>query len=180
VNLDSRDYEQILDALPGILEQVDPDSFRITIVGGGRDRALLEASVADRGLEDQFLFADLNEDGFVPGGPYYQHLLGAAFVLPLIPAYAPAFRTFKITSAIQVAVGIGVPPVIDKWTATVYDVPGVVYKGAAVGQGLARALTMGQDEVAALRAAMEAQRERELARSAAEMAWSLASVGLRP
>lgn len=178
VNLRSRDYQQVLDALPVINEVVDPASYRIDIVGGGADRPVLEKKVVEAGLSDQFHFVDLNDQGFVDGGPYYGHLLGADFTLPLVPARSPSFRTQKITSAIPASIGVGVPPIIDRWTAVVYDVPAVAFVGPKIGEGLARALAMGADELEALRADVLAHKERELARSADEMAYALTSLGL--
>ena len=187
VNFGSRDYQQVLDALPGILEQVGRDDVRISVVGGGgfsgpvsglERRQRLEEEVARRGLAEVFEFAELNEHGFVPGGAYYAHLLGADFLLPAVPPDAASFRTFKITSAIPTSVGLGVPAIIDRWTATVYGVPAVVHRGGAVADGLATALAMGDDEVKDLRARLAAHKEREFARAADEMAWAMSSAGL--
>ncbi len=186
VNFGSRNYQQLLDAVPGIVDRVGADNIQISVVGGGgfgrgagpERRARLEEQVADRGLSEIFEFAEIDEQGFVPGGPYYAHLRGADFLLPSVPPDDPSFRTVKITSAIPTSIGLGVPAIVDRWTAAVYGLPAVVYRGAAVADGLDQALSMSQDALEALRARLVVHREREMERSRDEMAWALASVGL--
>jgi len=178
VNFASRDYRQILDAVPSILESVDPSSIRFTIVGGGGDRQELEEIVAARGYDDLFHFVELNETGFVPGGPYYSHLLGADFLLPLVPPFADAFRTYKITSAIPTSLGLGLPAITDRWTATVYDLPAVTYTDNDIAGGLLRAMTMSADELADLRQQLGVRQEHELARAQRELGFALDRLAL--
>lgn len=186
VNFASRDYQQVLDVLPGIVEREGADRIQMSVVGGGgfgagggpERRKRLEDEVAARGLSEVFHFAKVNERGFVPGNPYYAHLLGADFLLPAVAPEDPSFRTVKITSAIPTSIGLGVPAILDRWTAAVYGLPAVVYRDGDVADGLSTALAMSDDEVGALRARLARHRERELERSYDEMAWALASVGL--
>ena len=186
VNFGSRNYQQILDVLPAIVDRVGAENIRLSVVGGGgfgagsgaERRARLEEDVAARGLSDVFLFAELNEQGFVPGNPYYAHLRGADFLLPAVPPEDPSFRTFKITSAIPTSIGLGVPAIVDRWTAAVYGLPAVVYPGAAVAEGLDTALSMSTDRLESLRDRLATYRERELERARDEMGWALAAVGL--
>lgn len=178
VNFVSRDYRQIVEALPAVLTRIDPESFRLVVVGGGADRLALQQLVAEKGFEDQFHFVPLNEQGYVSGRDYYAHIRGAAFVLPLVPPDARSFRTRKITSAIPTATGLGVPAIIDRWTATVYDVPAVTYIGAEIGGALLCALAMSDDEHADLRGRLEDARSRELSRAERELGYALGAVGV--
>lgn len=178
VNFVSRDYRQVVDALPAVLSQIEPESFRLVVVGGGADRPALQELVAERGFDEQFEFVPLNEQGYVSGRDYYAHIRGAAFVLPLVPPDARSFRTRKITSAIPTATGLAVPPIIDRWTATVYDVPAVTYTGAEIGGALISALAMSDDEHADLRRRLEDARSRELSRAEREVGYALAAVGV--
>lgn len=178
VMFDFRDYHQVVDALPAMMDALDPASFRICVVGGGDDRGALQDLVTVRGVADQFLFVPLNEEGFVSGRDYYAHLRAADFMLPLVPPTDPAYRSHKITSAVPTALGLVVPPILDRWTASVYDVPAVAYPGADVGGALMRALTMTDEERADLRRRVREARDRDLDRAESELRYALDNVGV--
>jgi hypothetical protein len=78
-----RDYPLVLDTIPGLIDRVDPDRFKIAVVGGGADRARLEEVVASRGLTEVFDFAPVDpETGAVPSDEYHPRLAGSTFLLP--------------------------------------------------------------------------------------------------
>jgi len=178
VNFDARDYEQIVAAVPRMLEHAPPGSFDIAIVGPGADRPALQELVREAGLERYFTFAPLNEQGFVSGDVFYGYLLGSTFLLPSLPADDTTYRITKITASIPNSVGLGIPAIIDRWTATVYGIPAVTYTGDAIGDGLVRAMSMSDVELAEMRADLHDFGRLELHRATAEMGFALRSLGL--
>jgi hypothetical protein len=178
VDFTARDYEQVVGALPKVLDEVDAGGFEVCIVGGGPDRDDLQRLVRAEGLEELFHFVPLNDQGFVSGDAYFSHVRSSTFLLPALPLDADPYRIAKITASIPNAVGLGVPPILDRWTAAVYGVPAVTYPGAAIADGLVRALTMTGAELDTLRADLRAHRRLELHRASAEMAFALRNVGI--
>jgi glycosyltransferase involved in cell wall biosynthesis len=179
VHFSSRDYEQILDALPRVLDEVQPDSFDICIVGGGPDRPQLEQLVAARDAAKYIRFAGLNRHGYVAGNAFYGLVRGSDFVLPNPTPEDMMYRSARITATIPTTVGLGIPTILDRWTATVYGVPAVSYPVGGLADGLVEALTMSAKDRKALEADLAEHRVLELHRASAEMAFALRSLGIR-
>ncbi|HET7690916.1 MAG TPA: hypothetical protein VFK41_11075 [Nocardioidaceae bacterium] len=178
VNFDARDYEQIVAAVPRMLEHADPGSFDIAIVGPGADRPALEEMVRDAGLSQYFTFAPLNDQGFVSGDVFYGYLRGSTFLLPSLPADDTTYRVSKITASIPNSIGLGIPAIIDRWTAAVYGIPAVTYTGDAIGDGLVRAMSMTDAELDEVREDLQDFGRLEQHRATAEMGFALRSLGL--
>jgi len=178
VNFDARDYAQILASVPRILDHAAPGTFDICIIGSGADRPALEEMVRDSGLAQHFAFAPLNEQGFVSGDAFYAHLRGATFLLPSLPADDTTYRVSKITASIPNSVGLGIPAIIDRWTAAVYGLPAVTYTGDALEEGLVRAMSMTDEELGEVQADLRDFAHLELHRATTEMGFALRSLGL--
>lgn len=178
VNFRARDYPAIVAALPAILGNVDRARVEIGVVGGGPDRAVLEEMVADAGLSDVFAFAPLDDTGFVRSPDYYRELRASTFLMPVLPEGVAAFRTTKITSSVPTSVGLGVPAVLDSWTAEVYGLPSLRYPAGGMTDGLARALAMPDDELGRLRDDLAAHRDQVFASAVSETGRALRNLGL--
>jgi hypothetical protein len=178
VNFHHRDYPAIVRAMPDILRHVDRDRVEVGVVGGGPDRSRLEQMVTAAGLDDVFALAPLDETGFVSNPDYYRELMASTFLMPVLPEGAAAFRTTRTTSSVPTSMGLGVPAVLDAWTAEVYGLPCLPYPPGAMTQGLARALAMPDDELARLRADLETHRRDVLASAVAEVGRALGRLGL--
>jgi hypothetical protein len=178
VNFRARDYAQLLDLVPHLRERLPEGSFEFAVVGGGADREELERLIRAQGVEDVFHLAPLNETGHVDGDDYYSVLRASDFLLPLLPTTRGDFRLYKITSTIPQALGLGVPMIMDRWTATVYDVPGVTHLPGELNEAIERALSMPAEELSALKARIEATAASKLDDAAREMAYALHAVGL--
>lgn len=178
VTFASRDYSQLLDALPEVASHVEPDMFDVCVVGGGRDRQRLEELTRERGLAKYFTFARLNEHGGVPEGRYFGLLRGSTFMLPLSSPTEPAFRKWKITSAVPTSASLGVPLVIDRWTATAYDVPSMSFVPGELAEAMIRAITASEEDLGGLRRRLEDYRLRDMERATREMAYALRQQGM--
>lgn len=181
VSFDVRDYEGLVDALPAVVDEAPPGTMEIVIVGNGDDRPKLEQMVRDRGLDGIVRFARLNEHGFVPSELFNSLLQGATFILPALPLMSDEFgnyRTIRITTSIQDSVSLMIPPILDRWSSTVYDVPSVPYLADHVADGLVRAATMSDEEIDSLRTRLAARRQHELERACAETGMALRTLGL--
>ncbi|HET7735556.1 MAG TPA: FkbM family methyltransferase [Nocardioidaceae bacterium] len=174
VDFKNRDYPLILDVLPGLVDKLGTDSFEIGIVGGGRDRARLQELVTDRGLEDVFWFAPLDEEtGFVRSDVFYAELARSTFLLPLLPELRRDYRVWKITASVSSSLGFKVPAVMDRWTSLVYDLPAVTYPTGGVAQGLAAAVEMSEDDYQELRARVVERRTKAIESAHREMGLAL-------
>jgi FkbM family methyltransferase len=159
VNFTIRDHQSLLRALPKVVEALPEGAFEIAVVGAGPDRAALERVVTDAGCAELFTFAPLDPlTRTVSNATYFRELSSSTFVLPLLPDSFNHGRTHKITSAIPTSVGFGIPAVLDRWTADVYQIPNVTYANGEIADGLVRALSMDEPRYADLRAELEAAR----------------------
>lgn len=180
VNFAGRNYPDVVAAIPALLADVDRASFEIAVVGGGADRPELERMVQEAGYDDLFSFAPLDSGGFVETGTYYKALAQSSFILPVLPELRADFRTHKITSAVPVSIGIGVPSVVDRWTATVYGAPAVTYPAGQLALGLRDAVRLDSTDLARLRDRVEAFRQQSLASSAEQIGEVLGRLLDRP
>lgn len=131
VNFAARDFNGLVEALtPARQKEMQARNLELQVIGGGKDRAALEAMVAERGLGDVLTLLPLSDSGRVPYGPYVQALDSAWAIYPLLPLGWPPYRDHKITSAIPTAVGFGLPVVLDRWTERTYRVPALVSDGS--------------------------------------------------
>jgi FkbM family methyltransferase len=181
VSFGKRDFPLVVDTLPGLIDRFGADRFEIAVVGGGSDRAKLEDLVAERGLGDVFDFAPLDPaTGAVPSHEYYPRVAGSTLLLPLLPERLASYRVSKITAAVSSSIGFTVPSIIDRWTSTVYDLPGVTYPLGSLADGLARAVEMSDDELEAIRQRLARRRATMIERATAEMGEALRVVGTAP
>jgi FkbM family methyltransferase len=177
VDFRNRDYSLVLEALPGLLDEVGRDEIEIAIVGGGKDRAELQRMVADRGLDDVFSFAPVDEEsGYVLSDVFYSELARSSFLLPLLPEGRRDYRTWKITAAVSSSIGFKVPAILDRWTATVYNLPCVSYPAGRSIEGLAAALRMPEEELTELHGRLSAHRAAAIERNVEEMGYALQSL----
>lgn len=182
VDLRNRDHERLLDELPAAVEASgrSRSEVEVLVVGGGRDRAHLESEVTRRGLDDLVRFAPVDPSGSVLSADYFPPLAGADFLLPLLPEGRSDYRVSKISASVSASLGFTVPTVVDRWTASVYDLPSVDYPLGDLHDGLVRALRSTVPERAALRERLAVRRREEQARAARGLALALEGVGVAP
>lgn len=170
VDLRNRAYPELLVALSGpsgeMLRQAGLD---VAILGGGRDRADLEAQVRDAGLSDIVRFAPLNKHGFVAHDIYLQEIAAARALLPVLKHDHVPYRLFKITSALQTAVGHGLPVVVDRWSDLVYRMPAIV-SDAPISEQISALVAMDELDLTEQRDAMRRYCDAVLARNRQDMA----------
>jgi len=146
VNFRNRDYPAILSMLPEITRHIARDEIEIAVIGGGQDRERLEAMVEAAGYSNCFRFAARDpRTGFVNYDVYLAELRKSAFILPMLPEKRMDYRTFKISAALSTSAGLGIPAIIDRWTAAAYGLPSVAYPPGRMIEGLVAATSMDFD-----------------------------------
>lgn len=181
VDFDKRDFPGLLDILPGLVAEYGADTFVISVGAGGTHRRTLESMIRERGLSDVFELAPFDaETGMALSSDYYPRVAGADLLLPMLPERQSAYRVYKISAALSTTIGFGVPAILDRWTASVYDLPAVTYQLGRLEDGLHHALALPQAEIDAMRAGLEAHRAAMIERSIGEMGLALADLGNPP
>lgn len=158
VSFRNRDFEGLVAALR---RAGGADGVVFHVLGGGGDRAALEALIAEHGLQKSFVLAPLGESGRVQYDAYFEGLGASDLLLPLLPRKNPEYRDHKITSAIPTGLGFGLPLVMDRETMHVYRVPGRA-TGGRVAESLEAITGMSIDEYTALAKATRAYRTARL------------------
>jgi FkbM family methyltransferase len=180
VDFRNRDYRALLARLPDLVAEFGTDHVEIAVVGGGQDNGALRELVRERGLEDVFNFCPVDPaTGMVRSEVLYPELARSTFLLPMLPESRHDYRRWKISAAISSSIGFSVPAILDRWTATVYDLPGVSYRAGRYVDGIARALALPGDEVDRMRTGLDTARAHLRERSAEEMGQALANLGAR-
>lgn len=180
VNFAARDFTGLIEALtPARQAAMRARNLSLQVIGGGKDRAALEAMVAEGGLGDVLTLLPLSESGRVPYGPYVRALDAAWAIYPLLPLGWPPYRDHKITSAIPTAVGFGLPVVLDRWTERTYRVPALV-GDASIGAALDALIALDPEARGAVMAEVAAYRRSARARNRQEMARVLDRAMARP
>ncbi len=141
-------------------------------------RATLEQMVTDAGLGDRFHLAPMDPNlAKVSSTVYYRELAESAFLAALLPPNHPGYRTFKITSVVPASLGFGIPLILDRPSAKVYDVPCVAHRTGDVASGIVRALSLDDPAYGRLRAQLEQRRAATLDDASSETARLLRTVG---
>jgi len=120
INYNNRDYAGLVDYL-ATADFSDTDPFEIHILTGGRDLGRLKDDIASRNIGKYFVFADL-EPGFeqIPHATYLRRLYDCDVCLALLPKNAEHYLTFKITTGIMAAIGMGMPIIAPRRVGEVY------------------------------------------------------------
>ena len=177
VRFRSRDHSALLESIPDVIEALPDVPFEIAVVGSGRDRVALEQMVTDAGLARSFYFAPVDPDlGSVSSPNYYRELAKSVFLLGLLPAKHPGYRTFKITSVIPASIGLRIPAILDRASARLYEVPCVPHRGGDITSGIISALSMDDDAYHRLQMELGQRRVTAIEDATGEMARLLRSV----
>ncbi|WP_224814989.1 hypothetical protein [Hasllibacter sp. MH4015] len=170
VNATNRDFDGLMAALAdGLADDLAARDMALAILGGGPDRARLEAEVGRAGWQDIVRFAPLGPNGRVLYDAYLGTLRRAWALLPLIPLSKADYREFKITSAIPTAIGFGLPLPLDRWTSAVYRCPHIPALPDAAGS-LRALVNLTETSHGALSDDIARSRQAALTRNRAEMA----------
>ena len=182
LDFDRRNYVSLLDAI----EQLASDgvrSFRVMIVGRSEARHYLifREQVRDRKLDSFFEFSN----GELTYQDYYGSMTTASFLLPLVDRTSTAYRAYfldKITSSVQLAIGLGIVPVIHMELARLYEIEeqSVAYRDGGLTDALKRALNINAEALEPMRNGLVSKKETLLNESIANMRDTLQDIGLTP
>lgn len=113
--------------LADVPDDSDLHNIKFVICGGGRDRVSFENEVSNRNLSEWFEFLDVDENtGNVPYDAYFEALASCDFIDTMLPTENRSYLEQKITSGILTAVSLGIPLIMDRATATVYQLPSIL------------------------------------------------------
>lgn len=178
VDFRNRDYYAVLDLIGELADGYGPDRFEIAFLGGGQDNAALRALVTERGLDSVATFAPIDPAcGQVLSEVLYPELARSSFLLPLLPPDRVDYRRWKISTAVSASIGFGIPALLDRWTATVYDIPHIPTALGAETAAVRAALAMPEIDVAELRRGLVGVRTRMQDRAVGEMSVLLEALG---
>ena len=170
VNFANRDYSVVFSAVKNMVKTGLMPIGVICIIGGGPHREKFEKSIIEEGLSDWFDFAPLNaKTGYVTHEDYFKELQRANFILPILPLAKTDYRTYKISASISTAAGYSIPPILDRWTAMAYAIPGIIYDQGDLTSGLKRAMTLTPREYVQLRSEVQDYRTNALKKNGGEI-----------
>jgi glycosyltransferase involved in cell wall biosynthesis len=175
-----RDYGQLLGALQTLRAEGRED-FEVYVMGRtlGRDFRDFEDQVKQAGLEDHLRYTWKG----IGYRNYYRLLNSVDFLLPLItPDSHPTYFQSKSTSSIAAAVGFNAVPIAHQQLARFYALDDAAFTyDTDLLPAIRRALDTSEEQLAAIRAKLEAIKQRYLKDSLRqlEQAIARASGGMR-
>jgi hypothetical protein len=177
VEFHRRNYDALLTAASELVAGGMP--FRISIIGRSADAdgLTLRREIEARGLVSAFEFTP----GEIPHPAFFDLLAGADFVLPLIDRSTERLRPYfetKVASSIPFAIGLGVPLVLHRDLAAVYDVGscGLTHEEGELAGAMRRAIESGAEERTRWRSGIDAARSAILAASRENLRAAMSAV----
>jgi hypothetical protein len=176
--VERRSFASLLEAARRLAASGRRD-FTIRIVTmTSRELELLRHYVDEAGLSARFAFAT----GVQRYRDYYGSIAGCGGLFFLLEASSYVYRPyieFKVSSSLGVAIGLGVPPILERGAAAVLGLQDVSYthEPGRLDEAIVAALSATDDERRALQARLETTRRAFLRESAEEMKRAIEAVG---